>query len=217
MGFEDLIGSIGEEAARQRGAILGRAEAEAREIIRSAEVAGAMLLEGVRERGAAAARSEVARVISRARLAARREVLAARHRLVEEAFRALDERLRAFVASPAYGATLGLLLRESAEGYAGTCTVRCRTVDRAVLERHARTLELEATFEDEPLRLGGVEIATGPDGRVVFRNGLADRLEAARPWLLQEAGREIFGDGGSGAGDVSSGTAAAAGAQGAQP
>jgi hypothetical protein len=71
--------------------------------------------------------------------------------------------------------------------------VRGRAEDRAVLVAHARDLGRDAAFEERELPLGGVETADGPEGRAVARNGFADRLEAARPRLLEEAGRALFG------------------------
>jgi vacuolar-type H+-ATPase subunit E/Vma4 len=196
MGFEDLIRAIGEEAGRQRQAILAGAEEEARAIVRQAEDVLPGGLAGVREKAEAAARGEASRILSRARLAARREVLNARAEVIAETLRILEERLKVLIGTAGYRTLLERLLAECLADAAGSITVRCRCEDRAIVEEYARRCGFEITVEEVPLPLGGVEIAFGREGRCVVRNALADRLERARPLLLQEAGRLLFGTGG---------------------
>lgn len=195
MGFEDLIRGIGEEAARQRQAILAAAEDEARAIVAEAEAAAGEQQAGAGGGAEAAARGEAARILSRARLAARRELLAARAEVIAAALRALEERLAALPGTPAYRGLLEELLAECLEGAAGAVTIRCRPEDRAAVEEILRRRGTGAAIEEIPLALGGIEAVLGPEGRCVVRNSLADRLERARPLLLQEAGRLLFGGG----------------------
>jgi len=196
VGVEDLIGAIGGDAARRIDEIRAGAREQAEAILREAGEEGRRIVEGAAARGEAAARAEAARIVSAARLAARRELLAARQRLVEQALDLVGARLRAHSASPAYAGTLVSLLRECGDTADGPLVVRCRPEDRPLLEAAARGIGLEATLEDADLPFGGVETASGPGGRVVCRNGMADRLEAARPLLLEVAARELFGGGG---------------------
>ena len=197
MGFEDLIRAIGEEAGRQRQAILAGAEEEARAIIRQAEAGPPAGLAGVRDGAEAAARGEVARILSRARLAARQEVLAARAEVITETLGILEERLRVLLGTAEYRAILERLLAECLAEAAGPVTVRCRREDRAIVEDYAHRIGREITVEEVPLPLGGVEAVFGREGRCVVRNTLAERLERSRPLLLQEAGRLLFGQGGA--------------------
>ena len=200
MGFPELIQAIGEQAVRQREAILSRAEEEARATIRQAEAGLPDLLRDARSRAEAGAREEASRILSRARLEARREVRAARHRVVEQVVQALEARLAGLPATAGYRAVLEALLAECLAETAGPVTVRCRREDRAIAEEFARRQGRVVSIEETPLPLGGVESASGPDGRIVCRNGLADRLESARPIILQEAGRSLLGRSGGGAG-----------------
>jgi vacuolar-type H+-ATPase subunit E/Vma4 len=196
MGFEDLIRAIGEEAGRQRQAILAGAEEEASAIVRQAEAVLPGGPAAVREKAEAAARGEAARMLSRARLAARREVLAARAEVIAETLRLLEERLTVLTGTVEYRALLERLLAECLAEAAGPVTVRCRREDRAIVEDYARRGGFAVTVEEIPIPLGGVETASGREGRCVVRNTLADRLERSRPLLLQEAGRLLFGQGG---------------------
>lgn len=193
MGFEDLIQAIGEEAGRQRRAIIAAAEEQARGIVGEAE-SGASRARPMAAGGPeTAARGEAARILSRARLAARREVLAARAAVLDDTLRALEERLSGMLGTPAYRAVLERLLDECLEGAVGPVTVRCRPADREAVEEMLRGRGMEAAIEEHPFALGGVEAVIGAEGRCVVRNTIADRLERSRPLLLQEAGRLLFG------------------------
>jgi vacuolar-type H+-ATPase subunit E/Vma4 len=200
MGFQELIQAIGEQAVRQREAILSQAEEEARAIVRQAEARLPDLLRGARTRAEAGAREDALRILSLARLEARRAVRAARHRVVEHVVHLLGEQLAGLSSTMEYRAVLEALLAECLAEAAGPVTVRCRREDRAIVEEFARRQRLVVSIEEASLPLGGVETTSGPDGRIVCRNGLDDRLESARPLLLQEAGRLLFGRSGGGSG-----------------
>lgn len=193
MGFPELIHAIGEHAVQQREAILSRAGEEARTILRQAESRLPDALRDAKARAEAQAREEASRILSRARLAARREVQAARQRVIERALRALLERLGWLRSTPAYPAIVERLLAECLAEAADPVLVRCRREDRAAVEDAARRLGRAIAVEEADLPLGGVETASGPEGRLVCRNSLGDRMERARPLLLQEAGRCLFG------------------------
>ncbi|HEY5998717.1 MAG TPA: V-type ATP synthase subunit E family protein, partial [bacterium] len=113
--------------------------------------------------------------------------------VIAAALRGLEERLVGLRGTPAYEALLARLVDECLEDAAGPVTIRCRPEDRGAVEEILRRRSAEAAIETAPLPLGGVEALLGPEGRCVVRNGLADRLEDARPLLLQEAGRLLFG------------------------
>ncbi|HWR98142.1 MAG TPA: V-type ATP synthase subunit E [Candidatus Methanoperedens sp.] len=194
MGFEELLQAIGEEAGRQRSAILAGAEAEARAIVARAEAGLPAEFASLKAAAAAAARAEAARILSRARLAARREVLAARAEVIAAALRALEERLAALPAAGGYHVFLGRLVDECLAEAADPVTLRCRPEDRMVVEERARGSGREIAVEEVPLALGGVEAVFGPEGRCVVRNTFTERLERSRPLLLQEVGRLLFGE-----------------------
>ena len=198
MGYPELIQAIGEQAARQREAILSRAGEEARAIVRQAEARLPDLLRDARARAEAGAREEASRITSRARLEARREVRAARQFVVEQAVRVLEVRLAGLPSTAGYRAILEGLLAECLAEATDPVTVRCRREDRAVIEDAARRHGRVVSIEEADLPFGGVETASGPEGRLVCRNSLADRMESARSLILQEAGRHLLGRPGGG-------------------
>lgn len=198
-GCEELIRTIGERVCLQREEILGRAEADSRTIIREAEAQREGRLERARIRGEAAARKEASRLASQARIDARREVLAARYEIIEEAMRLLEVELRAFLETEDYRKLVGLLLAEGLAETSAPVTVRCRGEDRRTVEDYALRNGLGISVAESPFPLGGVEIVAGPEGRFIVRNTIADRIDALRPRLLQEANRLLFAspDGGT--------------------
>lgn len=201
MGFEELLGAIGEEAFRQRDAILAKAREEAEEVLREAAARREDTLRAARERAGPAAQAEALRILSQARLAARREVQAARSELVAAALADLEARLGRLLGAEAYPAVLRELLGEclaEAPGQ-GPAVLRCRRDDLTAVRDLARALGADAAVEEGPFPLGGVSAAFGPEGRFVCRNGLDDRLERLRPRLLQEAGRLLLGGQGAAA------------------
>lgn len=192
MSCDELIKAIGEQACRQRDEILARAEEEARAILRGAEERRKGLIEDARARGAAAARVEASRLLSQARLAARREALAARYQVIEQALGALEAQLERLPETESYREILVLLLDEILAANLDPVTVRCRPQDRPAIEEYARGRGRAISVEEVVFPSGGVEAVTGPEGRIVSRNTLADRMERIRPLLLQAAGRLLF-------------------------
>lgn len=193
MGCEELIQAIGEKARGLREEILARAAAEARAITREAEGKRDGLLSNARARGAADARGEASGIVSSARLQARRELLAARHEKIESVLQALETQLGQFSSTAAYRGVLGVLLAECLAESPAPVTVRCRPEDLALVAELARRQGREIRVEETDLPGGGVETVAGTEGRFVCRNTLAERMERARPLLLQEAGRLLFG------------------------
>jgi vacuolar-type H+-ATPase subunit E/Vma4 len=193
MGCDELIAAIGEAAARLREEILAAAEAEAGALVGRAEAERGGRLETARARGAAAARRESAQVESRARIGAKREVLAARYEVIERALAGLEARLRALGATAQYRPVLEALLGECLAECSGAVVVRCRAEDRGIVEAYAQRHGLALAVEAADFPLGGVETASGPGGACVCRNTFADRIEKIRPQLLQEAGQLLFG------------------------
>lgn len=193
MGFDELLEAIGEPARRQREAIIVAAEAQAQAILGEAAARREATLRQALAAGEATARREAARILSQARLQARREIQSARHEILEAAFRAVERRLRELIGAETYPELLGRLLEEALRDADGPATVRCRPQDRAAVEGQARRLGRDISVEeDASLSFGGVNCALGPEGRVVCRNALADRMERIRPLLLQEASRLLF-------------------------
>lgn len=193
MGYEELIQAIGEQARRQCDEILAHADEEARAVIRAAETQREGLLGSARARGAEAAAGEASRIVSAARIEARREISTAQIQVVEAALCALDVRLGGLMETREYREILGLLLAECLVESSDPVTVRCRREDRQAVEEHARRLDRDVRIEEADMPLGGLETAAGPEGRFVCRNSIADRLEWARPLLLQEAGLILLG------------------------
>lgn len=194
MGCEELIAAIGEAASRQRDEILAQAAKEAEALVRHAEGQRDLRLEKARTRGAAAGRREGSRIESRARIGAKREILAARYEMIERTLRALEGRLCAQFGTGEYHQALESLLAECLAEADGPVVVRCRPEDQGIVEEYARRNGLAVAVEHVPLPLGGVETASGPDGSFVCRNSFADRIEKIRPQLLQEARRLLFGE-----------------------
>lgn len=193
MGTEELIFALGEPAARQREQILAQAAKEAEELLRQAEGRRESGIEKARARGAAAARQESARIESRARIGAKREVLAARYEVIERALAELERQLAALSGTDAYRPIFDALLAECLAESDGPTVVRCRPEDCGLVEAYAARTGLSLAVEAAPFPLGGVETASGPGGARVCRNTFADRIEKIRPLLLQEAGRHLFG------------------------
>lgn len=197
MGTEELIAALGEPAARQREQILAQAAKEADDLIRQAEGRRESVIEKARARGSAAARAESARIESRARIGAKREVLAARYEVIERALAELERRLAALAGTDAYPPIFDALLAECLAETDGPTTVRCRPEDRGLVEAYAARSGRSLAVEAAPFPLGGVETASGPGGARVCRNSFADRIEKIRPLLLQEAGRLLFSPAGA--------------------
>ena len=193
MGFDELLQAIGEQACRQRETILGKAEVEAQAILREAAARRDATLRQARAHGESSACKAASRILSQARLQARREVQAGRHEVLEAALRAMERHLQRLIDTEAYRDILGRLLEECLKDADGPVTVCCRPEDRAAVEEHARRLVRDITIEEETsFPFGGVTAAFGPEGRVVCRNTFADRIERIRPLLLKEAARLLF-------------------------
>ena len=199
MGFDELLQAIGEEAGRQRQAILAGADEEARAIVARAGAAQPAELDAARAAADRRARAEAARILSRARLAARREVLAARAEVIAAALHALEERIAALPGTAGYRALLGRLVDECLEEAAGPVTVRCRREDRAAVEEHARRAGMRPRSRRPPSPSAASRSSSAPRGaascatRSPTASSAAGRCCSRRPAGCSSPGRGTRG------------------------
>jgi vacuolar-type H+-ATPase subunit E/Vma4 len=198
MGYEELIRDLQREAARKQEAVLAAAREEARQIMADAmqqcdrleqEFQNAMSRDLERER---------TRLLNLARREARTLPAQVKADLVRLVFTRLEERLKAVASEKRYPAVLGRLLNETKpEWPEGEIVIRADAGTRTLVGplmggRAARFEPIENTAAGlDPY--GGFELANR-DETVVIRNTFRSRLEKARPDLLVEMNRLLFGE-----------------------
>lgn len=187
MGLADILAAIerdGDERVR---------EIEAGAAQKAAALVDHAVAEAAARRTSAAhalddrTRREVDRIINQARLAADREMRAARESLYREGREMMLRRLEEQRLGAGYGALLQRLLEEGLAVLPTARFVRCDPRDSDLVETMLETLRRpELSVQPELSTIGGLDVATN-DGRAV-RNSFEARLAKAEPHLRRLAG-----------------------------
>jgi len=166
-----LFGAIEERAAEERMRLIAEAESRARALSAAAETECARL----KAEAMAALEHELAaeqqRLHGEARMRARAEGLAARRKLLAEAFQEAEKEIEARKAGPGYSPALKSLAEEARAAVGEPCTVDVSADDARV-------------------------IATSADGRRRAENSLAGRLRRAQSAAEHLVAERLFGGAG---------------------
>jgi vacuolar-type H+-ATPase subunit E/Vma4 len=163
-----LFGAIEERAAEERARLIAEAESRVRAISAAAEAECARMKAeamAVLEHELAA---EQQRLYGEARMKARAEGLAARRKLLAEAFLRAEKEIEARKAEPGYRPALTALAEEARAAVGEPCTVEVSAEDARVM-------------------------ATSADGRRRAENSLAGRLRRAQTAAEHLVAEHLFG------------------------
>jgi vacuolar-type H+-ATPase subunit E/Vma4 len=184
--------AISRQVLKQAEEIKGEARERAEAIVRKAEAELDKIGAGVIEKARASIQVEEAKIINEAKFKARKEVLSAKHKLVERVITGLEQTLAGLPDRKEYKKVVARLLDESLEGVSGPVVIRCRPQDAQIVRDLVAKKEFKATIEERPFPLTGVEVLWGEGFRLIVRNTLKSRMEKIHPDLLQEANRLVF-------------------------
>ncbi len=193
MSQHELMEAISRQVLKHAEGIRGEARERADAIVRKAEAELDKIGAAVLERARAATLAEEARITNEAKFKARKDFLAAKHRLVERVITGLEQSLASLPEHKDYKKVVTRLLDEALEGVSGPVIVRCRPQDAQVVRDHVAKRGMKATIEERPFPLTGVDVLWGDEFRLIVRNTLKSRMEKIHPALLQEANRLVFG------------------------
>lgn len=185
MALEDILKAMEEQTAAEIARVTAQAKAEASAIIAQAE--DEAKASTARQLALLAPRlsTERARLLSAARLAARREVAAAREAYIAEVFAAVQAELKRLHEGPNYPRYLALLTKEVAAELGAELSIVVNASDQALMRRIVADLKLKAKIATGLYSTGGLEAAT-PDGSVRAVNTFESRLERGRRHLRRE-------------------------------
>ncbi|MDQ7828803.1 MAG: V-type ATP synthase subunit E family protein [Armatimonadota bacterium] len=189
----ELIALLEREAAAERERVLAAARAEADEIRRAAEAEAREELERQREAVEAEVRTARVRAQSTARLQAQALVLAAKDEALNAVFSRAAEALEAVVRDRArYARVLDHLVAEGLNDFPDPVVVEAHPDDLEPVRAAVARLRADTEVRPAPDVRAGVRLRA-PDGRYVVLNTLPQRLERARPALLAEVARVLWG------------------------
>jgi vacuolar-type H+-ATPase subunit E/Vma4 len=198
MGYEELIRDLQREAARKQEAVSASAREEARQIIADAMLQCDRLEQEFLGSMAQDLEQERARLLNRARREARMGVAQTKSDLVRLVFTRLEERLKAVASEKRYPSLLERLINETKpEWPEGEIVIRadagtCKLLGSLMEGRAVRYEPVETTSSGE-IPYGGFELSNR-DETVVIRNTFRSRFSKARPDLLVELYRLLFGE-----------------------
>jgi len=193
MGMEKISDAIRDKVKTEAQDIIGEAEAKARERVEKAKSQQQVRVEAEREKLTSAAREEASRVLARASLAARQELLLARTGVIDGIISRAKKTLSEI--PPAESAPLGLIREavrtlDAAKAIVYVSAKDISTVKKLVAQDKELAKRIEAVKEYDCT--GGV-IAEDTGGKMRIDNTYDTRLEMLLPRLLPEIGRELFG------------------------
>jgi vacuolar-type H+-ATPase subunit E/Vma4 len=192
MSQHELMEAISRQVLKQAEEIKGEARERAAAIVRKAEAELDKIGAAVIEKARVSIQVEEAKIINEAKFKARKEVLSAKHKLVERVITGLEQSLAGLPDRKEYKKVVARLLDESLEGVSGPVVIRCRPQDAQIVRDLVAKKEFKATIEERPFPLAGVEVLWGEGFRLIVRNTLKSRMEKIHPDLLQEANRLVF-------------------------
>jgi vacuolar-type H+-ATPase subunit E/Vma4 len=193
MSQKELLEAISRKAGLKTDQILAEATERAAGIVRRAEGEVGKIKQGILDQARASMSGEEAKIVNDARLKAKREFLHAKYELISSAMKSLDHALAELPKRKDYPAILGRLLDEGLKGVTGQVLIRCRPADRKLVEAYLAQHKVQATMEDAPFPLGGIEVRHGDSFQFIRKNTFQSRLEKIYPQLLQEANLGILG------------------------
>lgn len=140
----------------------------------------------------AAIRSESVREISRRDLAARKDVLEQRQQIMADVFQHVEEKLNAYVPTPAYAEKMRGMLAKMAgslptEGTVYYLSARDRTLVSALSAVCPKGSRIETT---DDIHIGGIRAVNVDKGRFMD-NTLDTKLEAQHDWFTKTSGLTI--------------------------
>lgn len=137
-------------------------------------------------------RSENVREISRRDLAARKEVLEQRRKIMADVFNRVEQKLNAYIATPAYTEKLRGMFKEMAAVLPADGTVYYFSKQNEAIIKELSDLcpagsRMETT---EEIRIGGIRGVNSRKGRLMD-NTLDAKLEAQYDWFTKTSGLTI--------------------------
>ncbi|HTY08099.1 MAG TPA: V-type ATP synthase subunit E [Candidatus Edwardsbacteria bacterium] len=187
----ELLQIIEAEAEAERQRVLAAARQQADDIVKAAEAeaaaARAQFEQGCRDQEKAAR----LKAESAANLKTSALLLATKSATLDTVFARAGEQLGALKGA-AYQQSLQALIAEAAAGFEGRFTVRVRPDDLKAAQQIIKDLKLEAVAEADRAVPDGI-VASDAAGRMMVCNRFADRIGRARPSLLSELARILWG------------------------
>ncbi|MGH2453428.1 MAG: V-type ATP synthase subunit E [bacterium] len=189
----DLIALLEQEGGTEQERLLDEARGQAEQIRAAAQAEAQTVLESTRQHQEAALRAARVRAQSTAQLQAQALLLGRKDQAIAEVFRRAAAALEAVVRDRArYAQVLERLIGEGAAGFSGRVVIEAHPDDADLVRAAAGRHRLDAEVTPAPDIRGGVRF-NAPDGRYVVVNTLTARLERARPTLVSEVARVLWG------------------------
>lgn len=161
--LERLVGAVNNEVDKTIANIIYEAEAARREILREAEGEASKLAAQKLEEGEKLLSTKYVRVVAKAELDAKKEVLLYREKLCKKVFESLAEKLVAFRETPRYVSYLGNLLK--GERVDSETVICLREGDIRHFDELKRIAGVDCTVKsDASIRLGGLSLYYPNDG-----------------------------------------------------
>lgn len=199
MALEHLLAAIEQEAAQEIARIEAESRRTAEQVLAQAK-AQAQEIEAAEWAAAEARlRSDAARLIVQARIAATRHVMHVREAIYQRAAEEAQAELAAVRSRPDYPAVLAALLAEAmaalpaaagfGHGSSAGLVIYCDPRDAGLVQ--ALAANQAASVVPSLTTWGGVDVAT-TDHRIVARNTLEARLARAEPHLRRLVAQALF-------------------------
>lgn len=195
MALEHLLAAIEQEAAQEIARIEAESRRTAEKILAQAEAQAQEIEATALAAAEAKLRSDAARLIVQARIAATRHVMHVREAIYQRAAQEAQAELAAVRSRPDYPAILAALLAEAiaalpaAHGSGGSLVIYCDPRDAGQVQ--ALAASQAASVVPSLTTWGGVDVATA-DHRIVARNTLEARLARAEPHLRRMVAQLLF-------------------------
>ncbi|WP_309492438.1 V-type ATP synthase subunit E [Candidatus Hecatella orcuttiae] len=191
---EEILADAHAEAKKR----IEEAEKQARELVQKAEEEGRKVEENAEAETREEAKLIEDRRLSEARREASLKILAEKNRLIGQAFKEAEKKLRGIVKGEAYLKSLRHLTALAASQI-GSESIKVKLNEKD-LERSQQVLQklklpsnMKVTFDKKPLKsIGGCVVST-PDGRVVIDETFETRLLFAEKTLKKEVWKILSG------------------------
>lgn len=189
----ELIALLEQEAAAERERVLTEARQQAEEIRAAAQAEARRVVEAQREQQVAALRAARVRAQSTAQLQAQALVLEQKDQAIVEVFRRAEQALGNVVGDRArYANVLERLIAEGIQGFPGHVVIETHPDDADLARSATKRQRVDAEVRSADGVRGGVRLVSA-DGRYVVLNTLPSRLAQARPTLVPEVARVLWG------------------------
>ncbi len=182
MALKNILEAMELQARAEIVRLKAQAETEASAIVAKAEQEAKATKERYLASAVGRLHGERWRKLNRAKLAAIREVAAARERLIEGVFAAAQKQLAGLRESHEYPECLNRLAGEIVNGFGPKFRVSVDARDETLMRRIAAEMKIEAEISGGLSTAGGLEAST-PDGRVTITNTVESRLKLSQRQL----------------------------------